>query len=495
MREGDGSAGLNETAPLVGLGALSEAHDHAHRERVPGIVHLGLGAFHRSHQAWYTQHAGATGSAPWGITAFTGRRPDQAELLAPQDGVYTLITRAADGDDAEFVDAIVAVHDGADGAAWRRSLADPRTAVVTLTVTEAGYHRAAGGAGVDLASDEVAADVALLSGSGPGSAAAAVADANACTTAPGRLVDGLRARREAGAGPLAVVCCDNLTDNGGMVRDVVVSLAEAVDPGLAEWILRSVSFVSSMVDRITPASTDDDRSDARALTGYDDHAVVVAEPFAEWVLAGNFPAGRPEWERAGARFVDDLEPYEQRKLWLLNGGHSLLAYLGLQLGHKTVDEAMGDPRCTEPLERLWDEAASSLTLPVDEIEAARGALRERFTNPRIRHRLRQIASDGSQKLPVRVIDPLRRRLADGEPVGEGAATAIAAWWLHLTRQPSLVSDAGAAALGPAPTVQEVLEAIAPGLPRRDEVEAAVARAADVILRPVPLSTTTTGVIA
>ncbi|AMM22324.1 hypothetical protein AX769_09525 [Frondihabitans sp. PAMC 28766] len=439
-------------------------------ERVPGVVHLGLGAFHRSHQAWFTQHAESDGE-PWGITAFTGRRPDQAALLARQNAVYTLITRAAEGDSAEFVDALVAVHDGADGARWREAIADPRTAVVTLTVTEAAYHRAADG-GIDFRAADVAGDLALLRGE---------TSSTACITAPGRLVDGLRARHEAAGGPLAVVCCDNLTDNGQVVRDVVLSLAATADPPLATWIQETVSFVSSMVDRITPATTETDRADATALTGFDDAAVVVAEPFAEWVLSGDFPAGRPAWETAGARFVDDLVPYEQRKLWLLNAGHSLLAYLGLALGHETIDDAMGDPRCTGPLERLWDEAAAELPLPAVEIADARASLRERFTNPRIRHRLRQIASDGSVKLPVRIVDPLRRRLARGDTIGDGAATALAAWWLHLTRQPSLVSDAGAAALPPSATVADALALVAPGLEHDDAIRAAVTVAAEQIL--------------
>lgn len=455
--------------------------------RAPGVVHLGLGAFHRSHQAWFTQHVDprAEPSGVWGIVAFTGRRPDQAELLSRQDGVYTLITRSADGDSAEVIDSVIGAFDGADAARWRDALADAHTRVVTLTVTEAAYHRGSDGS-IDLGHPDVAADRALLTRAD---------DSSACVTAPGRLVDGLRARRASGSGGLAIVCCDNLTENGRIVREVVVSLAEAVDPDLAAWILRSVSFVSSMVDRITPATTDADRADARALTGFDDEAVVVAEPFAEWVLSGEFPAGRPAWETAGARFVDDLEPYEQRKLWLLNAGHSLLAYLGLHLGHETVDEAMDDPRCTAPLEKLWDEAALELPLPSEEIDAARAALRERFANPRIRHRLRQIAADGSIKLPVRVIDPLRSRLARGEAIGAGQATLIAAWWLHLTEQPDLVSDARATALGVDATVTDILRAIAPNLAASNATEDAVIRARDAILRLTSHSPSTTGVPA
>jgi fructuronate reductase len=490
----------------LGLEALPPSAQVLHVRRRPGVVHLGLGAFHRSHQAWFTQRIEAD-QDPWGIVAFTGRRPDQAATLTAQQGVYTLITRSASGDEPLFVEAILAAHDGADVDAWRAAVAAPETAVITLTVTEAAYLRGPDGR-VDRASPSVAADLAVLVGY----------DENApCTTVPGRLVEGLRARLDAGAGPVAVVCCDNLTDNGRMVRDVVVSMAEAVGGDLADRILDQVSFVSSMVDRITPATTADDVATALELTGYLDEAVVVAEPFAEWVLSGEFPAGRPAWETAGARFVDDLEPYEHRKLWLLNGGHSLLAYLGLLLGHETIADAMADERCTTALEQLWDEAAAELPLPEDEIAEARAALHERFANPRIKHRLQQIAGDGSIKLPVRVVDPLRRRLRGDSgsrsdagsrseaEIGPGAATALAAWWLHLTRQADLVADPAASALVGGCTVSEMLTAIAPDLADRPDVVAAVEAAAAGILDFSPQSdpgtststapTTNTGVTA
>lgn len=484
----------------LGLDALPPTARALHARRRPGVVHLGLGAFHRSHQAWFTQQI-TPDEDPWGIVAFTGRRPDQATTLSAQQGVYTLITRSASGDEPTFVEAILAAHDGADVAAWRAAVASPDTAVITLTVTEAAYLRGQDGR-VDLASPAVAADLAVLGGADRGAA---------CSTVPGRLVDGLRARLDAGAGPVAVVCCDNLTANGRIVSDVVLSMAEAVSGDLADRIRSRVSFVSSMVDRITPATTPADIATVRELTGYDDEAVVVAEPFAEWVLSGEFPAGRPAWETAGARFVDDLEPYEHRKLWLLNGGHSLLAYLGLLLGHETIADAMADERCTTALEQLWDEAAAELPLPEDEIAEARAALRERFTNPRIRHRLQQIAGDGSIKVPVRVVDPLRRRLrgdsgagtrtgsqAAPAEIGPGAATALAAWWLHLTRQADLVADPAASALVGTATVSEMLTAIAPDLAARPDVVAAVEAAAARILDFLPSNTaptTNTGVTA
>ncbi len=410
-------------------------------ERRPGIVHLGIGAFARAHLAWYTAHAEGE---RWGITAFTGRTAAAAEALAGQGCRYTLVTRAADGDTAEVVDTIVAAHHGADDTAWRRVVASADTTIVTLTVTEQGYR-----AGSDV---------------------------------PARLVDGLEARRRSGAGRIALVSLDNLTHNGEVLRSAV--LGAVGDDGLRDWIESNVTFPSSMVDRITPATTDADVASIADLPGALDHdrVPVVTESFAEWVLEDRFEGiDRPAWETAGVRLVDDVTAYEQRKLWLLNGSHSLLASLGLLLGHETVASAMADPRCRAAVEQLWDEAADELPLPAAEVDAARAALVDRFANPRIRHTLRQIAAGGSQKLPVRVVDVLRHRL-DRDPsvgIGPGAATALAAWWLHLTEQPELVDDAGAP--GPDSTVHDVLRVVAPDLDTTPVV-AAVTAAADRIRR-------------
>ena len=258
--------------------------------------------------------------------------------------------------------------------------------------------------------------------------------------------------------------------------------AVADDDALRGWIDEHVSFPSSMVDRITPATTETDVAGLARLDGAlpDDRVPVVTEPFAEWVIEDRFPGvERPAWETSGARIVDDVTPYEQRKLWLLNGSHSLLAYLGLQLGHETVADAMADPTCRSAVEQLWDEAAAELPLPAAEIAEARAALVDRFANPRIRHTLAQIASGGSDKLPVRVVDVLRHRMArdPSAGVGTGAATLIAAWWLHLTTQPDLVNDPGAPGAGS--DVHDVLAVIAPDLDTTPVV-AAVTAAADRI---------------
>jgi len=390
------------------------------------LVHLGLGNFSRAHLAWYTEHA--PDADAWGIAAFTGRSTALADAMAPQDGLYTLVTRAPDGDRYEVVSSISRVHAASDHAAWLGYLSSPDVAVVTLTVTEAGYLRGADG-GIDADDIRVQADVAALR-----------RDATAPVgTAPGRLVAGFLARRAAGAGPLAVVSSDNLPDNGAVVASVATGLAALVDSTLTGWIANNVSWVTTMVDRITPAPTADDRAGVLAATGVTDPAAVVTEPFAEWVLSGSFPAGRPAWELAGARFVEHIEPSEERKLWLLNGAHSLLAYAASIRGHETVADAVADPACRGWVEQWWDEASAHLRVPEDEVSAYRAALLERFENPQMRDLLARIAADGSQKLPVRIVPVLRRERAAGRP-DTGAARAVAAWALHLRGAGAPVKD-------------------------------------------------------
>jgi fructuronate reductase len=392
------------------------------------IAHLGPGGFFRAHQAWYTEHA--PDAADWGIAAFAGRTGAVARELASQDGLYTLLVRAADGDRPEVVSALSTVS--ADLDDWRRCFARPELALVTTTVTEAGYRRADDG-GLDRGDPEVAADVDALREHG--------VDAEV-VTAPGKLVLGAAVRRAGNLPDLAVVPCDNVPENGAMVARVVGELAAAVDPGLADWIDRHVSFVTTMVDRITPRTTDDDRAEVRTRAGVDDPVPVVTEPYVEWVLSGAFPAGRPRWEDVGARFVDDITPWEHRKLWLLNGSHSLLAYAGTLRGHDTVSEAVADPVLRGWVEQWWDDAARHLPLPDEEIVAYRGALLERYANPRIRHLLRQIAADGSQKVPIRILPTVRADLAQRR-VPTGAARVLAAWVCHLRGHGAPVADVAA----------------------------------------------------
>jgi fructuronate reductase len=337
--------------------------------RTARIAHVGLGAFARSHQAWYTQAV----SDDWGIVGMSGRVIPE---LVAQGFRYGLIVRAPLTDSISVVDSVVGISPDA--------IADPNIALVTVTVTEAGY----------------------LAGARP----------------PQLLADGFRSRRDTHGGPIAILSCDNVSDNGRVIRNAVLALAE---PELGSWIDDNVSFVSTMVDRITPATTEADRRTAEQLLGWHDAVPVVTEPYTEWVLQGDFPAGRPEWEKAGARFVDDVEPYEQRKLWMLNGAHSLLAYRGLELGLSTVFEAWGE--LAPEVEQLWAEAREVLPLPADDVDAWLADLRIRWQNPRIEHRLDQVAKGGELKIPARILSVATKRKEAGLPVGVAETETVAAY--------------------------------------------------------------------
>lgn len=429
------------------------------------IVHLGLGNFFRAHQAWYTDTA--SDSKDWGIAAFTGRSARLADALTSQDGLYTLITRSAGEDTARVLSSVSRTHPGPDTPAWLDHLANPQVRIVTLTVTEAGYVRGPDG-GLDRDRPEVRNDIESLRRD----------PSAAVSTTPARLVAGLAARRAAEAGPLAVVSCDNLPDNGAAVARVVSEFAALLDPELVSWIGVNVSFVTTMVDRITPATTDDDLAVVVTLTGKTDTAPVVTEPYTEWVLSGDFPGGRPAWQDSGARFVDDIAPFEERKLWLLNGGHALLAYAGSARGHQTIAEAVSDPVCRDWLLQWWATASAHLTLPPQEIAAYCDALLERFANPRIRHLLAQIAADGSQKIPVRILPTIRRERSAGRmPVA--ALRVVAAWINHLRGAGVPVKDAAAQqviglASGPLEgAVVAMLDFLDPGVGADADVAAAV----------------------
>lgn len=430
------------------------------------LVHLGLGAFHRAHQVWYTVHAEADSAAPqWGYCSFTGRSPRMSDLLSAQDGLYTLVTRSGDGDSPELIEGIVEAQPAANSERLIELLAAPTTAVVTLTVTEAGYHLTEE-LTLDTADEQVAADIAALKSE---SAAPELA------TAAGRLVAGLRARRAAEAGGLAIMSCDNISANGETTQASVLGMAREVDPELAQWIDQEVTFPSTSIDRITPATEDELIADVAQATGFADQAPVVAEPFTSWVIQGSFPAGRPDWENAGVEFVDDIEPFERRKLWLLNGSHSLMAYLGQLRGHDTVAAAIADPVVREAVDKLWDEAAAHLTAEELAVPAYREQLIERFENPRIRHNLAQIAIDGGTKQRMRAVPIMKAELADGRD-GAGAALSIASWITYV-QETEDVADTRAADLKAARDSDDPIQALVATL---DETLAANQAAMDTI---------------
>lgn len=379
------------------------------------LIHLGLGAFHRAHQVWYTQHSEADPLNPqWGYASFTGRSRRLSDALTPQKGVYTLLTRSAEGDTVEHITSLVEVQPANNLHRFLELMVAEQTAVVTLTVTEAGYHLTANGQ-LDISDGDVAHDIAALR---------STEQPRELRTAAGKIVAGLRLRRASGRG-LAVMSCDNVASNGSATHTSVVNMAHEVDTNLAHWINTFCTFPSTSIDRITPATDDAVRTQVDTLTGYHDEAPVVTEPFANWIIQGDFPAGRPDWERGGAQIVENIDPFERRKLWMLNGSHSLMAYLGQLRGHSTVAEAIVDNEVRYQVEHLWDAVAAHLTEPGLELPAYRASLVTRFSNPRIEHRLAQIAIDNATKLRMRVVPVVTAGSLD-------ACAPIAAWiaWLE-----------------------------------------------------------------
>ncbi len=430
------------------------------------LVHLGLGNFFRAHPCWYTEHA--PDAAHWGIAAFTGRRSSAlVSELNEQEGLYTLVSRGSDADQFEVLSCLSRAHAAADHDAWLRYLEAPELAAVTITVTEAGYLRGPDG-GLDTGRPEVQADIKALRNDPTG----------VVRTAPARLVAGIAARQRAGAGPLALVPCDNTPANGALAGRVVRDLAQLVDHDLAAWLADSVAVVTTMVDRITPRAAGEDARAVLQSTGFDDRCPVVTEPFHEWVLSGTFPAGRPRWEESGATFTDDITPYEHRKLWLLNGAHSLLAYAGSITGHVTVAAAIGDGRCRSWVEEWWAVASPHLDQSAADLAAYRAALLQRFANARMRDRLDRIAADGSQKIPIRILPVLRAERAAGR-MPAAATRVLAAWICHLRGLGAPVSDARAdevvpLAAGPlAAAVPRVLGQLDPALGADADVVAMV----------------------
>lgn len=384
----------------------------------PGIVHLGLGAFARGHLAEYTEDALEKRFGAWGIVGASLQRPDQRDRMQPQAGLYTLLKRAPAGPELRIIGSVLEVLVASESpAALVARLAAPETRIVSLTVTEKGYCH-------DPATGRLKADHPDI-----------VHDlANPATprSAVGMLVAGLKARRDAGLGPFTALCCDNLPSNGHVLRGLVRDFAALVDDRLAAWIEANGTFPATMVDRIVPATTDADIAEVARLIGVEDAAPVVGEPFRQWAIEDVFADGRPDWDKVGAQMVSEVGPFEFMKLRMLNGAHSSLAYLGYLSGHETVAEASGDPVLARFLEGLWAEITPTVPAPQGVVlgDYAR-ALLARFQNPAIRHRTWQIAMDGSQKLPQRLLGTIRERLKAGAPI-DHLALGVAAWMRYVT---------------------------------------------------------------
>lgn len=390
-------------------------------------MHLGLGNFFRAHQAWYTDRA--PDAAQWGIAAFAGRSMGIGAELSRQQNLYTLVSVGSERNECRVISSISAAHSGRDVAALLDYFVRPEVSVVTMTITEAGYLCNEQGR-LDTSNPDVADDIEQV-GSG---------NLVAVRTAPGKLAAGLLSRSRAGAGPITLVCCDNLPDNGTMLATVLGDFVREACPEASAYLDDEVGFITTMVDRITPRATDATRQAVLDECGVDDPAALATEPFSEWVLAGTFTGPRPSWEEAGAVFVNDVVPHETRKLWLLNGAHSLMAYAATIVGHATVADAIADPIVRGWVDEWWDVAQRHLELPDDVIADYRAALLQRFSNPRMKDQLSRIAADGSQKLPIRIVPALLAdRKAGNSPLG--AERAVAAWTLHLRGRGAPFNDA------------------------------------------------------
>jgi fructuronate reductase len=378
-----------------------------------GIVHLGIGAFHRAHQAVYTDDALAAEGGDWRIVGASLRSTDIVDILDRQNGFYTLLERGPQGTSARVVASIErAIAASRDPQALLTAMVDPAIRIVSMTVTEKAYGIDRANRAVDPAHPSIAPD--LTSPRAPSGVI-------------GLIVESLRQRRDAGIAPYTVLCCDNLPDNGGLIRAGALDLARRVDPDLAGWIEGEVAFPATMVDRITPASTDTTHADAARLTGCRDEAAVETEPFTQWVIEDEFSSGRPAWEAGGAIFTSDVAPYEHMKLRMLNGSHSLMAYAGFLAGLKYVRDAIAWPPLAALVRRHLTVAASTLR-PLEGVDFAdyAAALVERFANPAIAHETYQIAMDGTEKLPQRLLQPAVDLLERGGDI-RPFAFAVAAW--------------------------------------------------------------------
>lgn len=402
-------------------------HEFADRVAVPGydrssvtagIVHFGVGGFHRAHQAMYVDRLMNAGAAmDWGICG-VGLLPGDArmrDVLRAQDGLYTLVLKHANGTvEPRVVGSIVEyLYAPDDPQAVIEKLADPATRIASLTITEGGYN-------FDQVTGEFIADnpdvqADLVHGAAP-------------RTVFGLVLAGLRLRRERGIAPFTVMSCDNIPGNGDVTRRMLASFARLSDPEIASWLEASVHFPNSMVDRITPTTTDADRREVAQAWGIDDGWPVVAEPFAQWALEDDFGLGRPPYEDAGVQVVDDVVPYELMKLRLLNVGHQAIAYFGILSGYTFADESAHDPLVVALLQRYWTKEARPTLAPVPgvDLDDYTAQLVERFGNANIRDTLARLAAEASDRIPKWLVPLVVERLAVGASVTESAAI-VASW--------------------------------------------------------------------
>jgi len=386
-----------------------------------GIVHFGVGGFHRAHQAMYVDRLMGEGLAmDWGICGVGVMPADRAmaDALNAQQGLYTLVIKHADGKREPRVIGSIVDYLYAPDSPERvlELLASEQTRIVSLTITEGGYN-------FNQVTNEFEAD-------NPAIAADLRTDAIP-TTVFGYVAEALARRRDRGIAPFTIMSCDNVPGNGDMARHTFTSFARLKDPALAAWMDEHVHFPNSMVDRITPATVPADRAELSDQFGIDDRWPVVCEPFTQWVLEDDFGIGRPPFDEVGVQLVTSVEPYELMKLRLLNGGHQALGYFGYLAGYRLAHEAAQDPRFVALLRTYMDTEATPSLLPVPgvDLDAYKSELIERFSNPEIRDTLARLCVDASERIPKFLLPVIRHQLHTGGPV-DRAIAVIACWARH-----------------------------------------------------------------
>lgn len=420
------------------------------------IVHLGFGAFHRAHQAIYADILAAQYDSDWGyceVNLIGGEA--QIQDLKQQDCLFSVCEMSYDNWNTRVVGiAKEALHADVDGIQKVLDvMTRPEIAIVSITVTEKGYCYLPSTASIDTNNPLIIHDIT---------------NPHTPKSVPGVIVEALRLRKEQGLRPFTVMSCDNMPENGHVTRNVVLALAKQRDESLAQWIEDNVTFPSTMVDRIVPAATPETMAKIKKqLGGINDPAGITGEPFRQWVIEDNFVAGRPEWQKAGAELVNDVLPYEEMKLRMLNGSHSFLAYLGYLAGYLHIDECMQDPNYVKAARHLMlNEQATTLRVKNVDLSAYADSLLDRYRNTGLKHRTWQIAMDGTLKLPQRMLDSVRYHLANGTPF-DCLALGIAAWMRYV----SGVDDSGNVIEVCDPAAEKLKELVLNSFDNQDRVNA------------------------
>lgn len=384
-----------------------------------GIVHLGIGAFHRAHQAFYTEAVLNQFGSNWGIIGSSLRSASVRDQLVPQDCLYTLVERSGEGEKLQLIGAVLDTLVGPENpAALVAQMANPNIKIVSLTITEKGYCHDPATGNLNLNHPDIIHDLQNL---------------DKPVSAIGFLVAALQQRFNNNQKAFTLLSCDNLPNNGEVLEKVVSQFAEKVSPEFAQWIKANATFPCTMIDRIVPATTDDDRRDIEARLGLRDEGMVVCEPFSQWVVEDKFADGRPEWDKVGVLLVEDVRVFEKIKLRLLNGAHSTMAYTGYLSGFDYISEVMEQPAFVNLVKTyMAREAGETVSAPAGfDIEAYKQQLRDRFSNKALKHRTWQIAMDGSQKLPQRLLETLREQLAGNGHI-DILCLGVAAWIRYVS---------------------------------------------------------------